>query len=335
VPDVVIRAEEDLGMPHLGPHALGESQTLKLLAHLRWLSIERLGGTPTSKIVDAEGRRLYASVYFVEIAFPMSAPANAFRENDRVVFQGDLATYGRNILDGHYAVFRAGDPRAAEWGVPDPTSQGRFLEAGIPWFRISNIFIAQEAGPDRLKIAQPANMDFSKIRSLRDVPEGYELNRAARDAGRFFDPPAGSLPAAPARITLEKGVDPDRDVNAAGLVYYANFPAFFDSAERRALDSLGVPRAFADRRGTLRRRIGYFGNIRSDDAFRLTAECAISPEPVLAGTPPEVYGRMWFSVRAERASDGALLAITSAERLSRLHEKDDVDRWRECARKLA
>jgi probable biosynthetic protein (TIGR04098 family) len=337
VPEVVVRDEFDLGLPHLGPHALGESPTLKHLGHLRWLSFERFAGVPTARVADSKGRRLYATFYFIDIAFPLSAPANAFRENDRVLVLGDLSAYGRNILDGHFAIYRAGDRRADEWGVPEPASQGRFLEAGIPYIRLSNIFIQQEQGPEKLRIGQPANADFSKIRATREAPEGHERNREAKESGRFFDPPPGSLPRSPQPVTFVHPVDPDRDVNAAGLVYFANFPAFFDVAERRALAALpagGLPKEFADRRGTLRRRIAFFGNARTDEALRMTVECRVSPEPIQADTPPEPYGSMWFTLRCERASDGGLLAITTADRVTRLSGDADVDRWREYASTL-
>lgn len=332
--EIVVRDELELGMPHLGPHALGESQTLKHLGNLRWQSFARLANVPTRLVADAEGNRLYATFFHIHVEFPRAAPPHAFRENDRVVWLGDLAAFGRNILDGHFALFRADDPRAATWGVPNADSQPRFADAGIPFVRLSNIFIAQEAGPDRLKIGQPANADYSRIRTLGAPPDGYDLNKAARETGRFFDPPAGSRPATPAVTELEHPIDPDRDVNAAGLVYFGNFPAFFEVAERRALAALpggGLPRDFADRRGTLRRRVGLFGNARSDDRLRMRIECALAPEPIDAGAPASRYGAMWFTLRVDRASDGRTVAITTADRVTPLLDDAEVERWRRFA----
>jgi probable biosynthetic protein (TIGR04098 family) len=272
--------ELGLGLPHLGPYGLGESEMLKHLGHLRWQTFERITGTPTRCVANHEGERLYATFYHVDIEFPPSLPPHAFRENDRIIWVGDLAACGRNILDGHFALYRQDDHRADSWGAPDASARQRFLEAGIPVVRLSNIFITQEAGPDQLRVGQPANVDFSAIPELPRPPDGYELNRRACETGRFFEPPTGSLSSPCAAITVELPIDPDRDVNAAGLIYFGNFPAFFHGAERHALAALplgGLPRSFVDRRGTLRRRIGLFANARGDDRLRIHVKCAIQP----------------------------------------------------------
>ena len=321
-------------MPHLGPHALGESAMLQHLGHLRWQAFQRLVRIPTHRVADAEGRRLYATFYHVDIDFPRSAPPHAFRENDRVVWVGGLAAWGRNILDGHFALHRARDSCAEAWGAPDEASRARFVAAGIPVVRLSNIFVTQEQGPGRLRIGQPANVDFSRIAAAAAAPDGQERNRQARATGRFFDPPPGAAPSPPLVRTVEHAIDPDRDVNAAGLVYFANFPAFFHVAERRALSAgtweTGLGGLVA-RRGTLRRCIGLFGNVRADDRLLLRAECALLPEPIEADTPARPHGLMWFNVHVARRSDEGLVAITTAERAVPLTEPGDVARWRDAS----
>lgn len=326
MPQPVIRDEIDLGLPHLGPHALGDSPTLKHLGHLRWLSFERFAGVPTARVQDSKGRRLYATFYYIDIHYPLAAPANAFRENDRVAVCGDLSAYGRNILDGYFAIYRAGDPREKEWGCPDPASAERFLEAGIPFVRLSNIFIQQEQGPEKLRIGQPANADFTKIHAIREAPEGHERNREAKEQGHFFAPPEG---ARVHELAFEHPIDPDRDVNAAGLVYFANFPAFFEVAERRALAALpgGSPKLFVERRGTLHRKVGFFGNARTDDALALRVQCAVAPQPVLADTPARPYGLLWFTVHCERSSDRNLIAITTVSKVTPLPTEAEVAEW--------
>ena len=330
VSDVVIRSELELGMPHLDAHGLGESPTLKHLGHLRWQSFQQLTGVRTRDVVDAEGRRLYATFYHVDIAFPPSSPPHAFGENDPVVWLGTLGAFGRNILDGRFVLHRVVDG-APEPHVSDAEPLERLLNSGVPVIRLSNIFIAKEAGPGTLRIGQPANVDFTRIRALDTTPDGHDVNRLARDLGRFFDAPPSARPRPHARATIEHPIDADRDVNAAGLVYFANFPAFFQVAERKVLAALphgGLPRPWVDRRGTLRRRIGLFGNARLDDRLRMEVETALVPEPMLAGTPPRPHGRMWFTLRCTRLSDGRLIALTTADRITPLADEQDADRWR-------
>ncbi|MFN0205837.1 MAG: LnmK family bifunctional acyltransferase/decarboxylase [Planctomycetota bacterium] len=328
MPEPVIRDEINLGLPHLAPFALGDAPMLKHLGHMRWQSFEQLAGVPTAQVADNKGRRLYATFYYIDICYPPFAPANVFRENDSIVVTGDLCARGRNILDGYFAIYRSGDVREKEWGVPDPATAQKFIDAGIPYIRLSNIFIQQEQGPEKLKIGQPSNADFSKIHSLSEQPEGNDRNREARELGYYFPPPENAVPAAPVKIAFDYVVDPDRDVNAAGLVYFANFPAFFEVAERRAMAALpngGLPRDLADKRGTLRRKIGYFGNAKATDMIRLRAECTLDPEPITAGDI--TYGLLWFTSAVERSTDQQLIALTTAHRVVVL-TNGDADRWR-------
>jgi probable biosynthetic protein (TIGR04098 family) len=337
VSTAVVRDELALGMPHLGPHGLSETALFEHLGHRRWQSFAELAGVPSSQVADARGRRLYATFYHVDVEFPLSAPPHAFREDDRVVWVGGLAAHGRNILDGCFALYRAGDARIEAWGAPEAERRSRFLDGGIPVVQLSNIFIAQEAGPELLQIGQPANADYARIPACATPPEGYARNQEARVRGRFFDPPEGARPAEMAAVAVEHPIDPDRDVNGAGLVYFARFPAVLHAAERRAAAALpggGLPRGFVDRRGTLRRQLGFFANARVDDTLRVAAECAVLPEPLLADTPPRPYGAVWFNARLERVSDGRLVAISTAVRITPL-EGDDLPRWRDYVARLA
>lgn len=336
MPTSVIRDEFDLGLPHLGPFALGDSPMLKHLGHLRWLSFEKLAGVPTAKVADSKGRRLYATFYYIDIHYPPSQPANVFRENDRIVVTGDLSARGRNILDGYFAIYRSGDPRETTLGIPEPHTAQNFIDQGIPYIRLSNIFIQQEQGPEKLRIGQPANADFTQINSLAEMPDGNEKNREARENGYFFPPPADAVPATPVSVRFDHLVDPDRDVNAAGLVYFANFPAFFEVAERRAMAALpegGVPRDLADRRGTQRRQIGFFGNAKAGDGIHLLVKCSMSPEPYVAADGTR-FGLFWFNVHLERVSDHLLIALTTANRVVALTGEGDAERWRAYASKL-
>src|SRR5262245_40292023 len=65
------RSSLHLGMPHTRSHAISEIALLSQAAHLRWNDLGALSGTPASRQRDAEGRPVYASIYFAEIAgFP-------------------------------------------------------------------------------------------------------------------------------------------------------------------------------------------------------------------------------------------------------------------------
>ena len=311
---------------------------LKHLGHLRWQSFERLTGVPTRLVADHEGRRLYATFYYVDIEFPPSAPPHAFRENDRVVWVGGLAACGRNILDGDFALYRARRPRAERGGRPTRRRASASSRRESPSSASRTSSSPSEAGPDQLRMGQPANADFSGIPALREPPAGYERNRRARETGRFFEPPAGARPSPPATAAVELPIDPDRDVNAAGLVYFGKLPGRLPrrraARARRAADGRPPARLRGRarhppapdrllRQRARRRRLRIAGRVRGP------ARSPSRPAP-----PPGPYGLMWFSLRVERCSDGRLVAITTAERVTPLVDPDDAERWRAYARQV-
>jgi probable biosynthetic protein (TIGR04098 family) len=120
----------------------------------------------------------------------------------------------------------------------------------------------------------------------------------------FFDTPADAkaLWAGPQTFTIP--INPDRDINGVGLVFFANFVTFMDAAERRALEGTQrfEPRAL-DGRSTVRRRIGYYANALPSDAMLVEVEGF-----ALAS------GSLLFHHRVRRASDGRLCSIASAEK---------------------
>ena len=65
-------------------------------------------------------------------------------------------------------------------------------------------------------------------------------------------------------------IEPDRDLNGAGLLYFANYPVFLDMAERTVLSKLGLDQALLDRRSLLHRRSAYLSNASADDTLEVS-----------------------------------------------------------------
>jgi probable biosynthetic protein (TIGR04098 family) len=276
----------ELGMPHLGRSGLNESSLLKWIGHDRWKMFEQVSGVPTHEIRDAFENRLYATYCFVELALSPERPLSFYDENDWLHFSRDLSHYGRIYLDGQYRL----------------TSGGPFT------VRCTNVFIYQLAGPQQLKMAQPENCDFSRIAELRSQPDSLELCRAAKTEGTFHAPIAndGSLGSRVVNYPL----DPDRDSNGAGLIYFANFVCFLDFAERALLVDRGAPVDLIDARSTFWRRTGYFGNAQADDhlAITITGGAEISDSRVILA----------FDYRVSRLSDGKLILVATARKSAAL-----------------
>ncbi len=288
------RSRLHLGMPHTISGALSEIALLAHLQDLQWTELGRLAGCPASRQVDADGREVYASIYFVDLDGLPEAGLRAFRPDDDLEVLSTLGRFGQTMLEAEHVLVPADL-------VPTPLPA-----APLPGLRVrlSNVLVALGAGPDDLRISTPVNARLDAIPALPTQPESYRLVREAEVRGAFFEPPAGVRPLwSPSHATTIP-INPDRDLNGVGLLYFANYVAFLDAAERAALERSGTfPARALDGRVTVRRRIGFYGNARASDALLVEVDGFRLDD-----------ARLLVNHRVRRMSDGRLIAIASAER---------------------
>ena len=104
------RANLEIGMPLTGRNNLAETPLLQYLGDQRWRQISEVVGVPSRDIVDETGERLYATFFFVEVAFPAGRPMSSFGENDRFTVMSALSRYGRPWWMAFLIWFRARTP---------------------------------------------------------------------------------------------------------------------------------------------------------------------------------------------------------------------------------
>lgn len=278
----------ELGMPMLGRSGLNENALLKLIGHDRWQAIARLGGVSTSQIRDAFDNRLYATYCFVELALAPDRPLSSYDENDLLEFsRGDLSQYSQVYLDGKYVLANGGSFH----------------------IRCTNVFIYQLAGPQQLKMAQPENLSFEGMQELPEQPDSLGLCRAAKIAGTFQADDFDGVDLGTREVVY--AIDPDRDANGAGLIYFANFVCFLDIAERALLSDHQLPGDLIDARSTYWRRIGYFGNAQVTDKLQIQISAR-------ASILHDSYLLMAFDYRVNRASDGKMILVSSSRKSAKL-----------------
>jgi probable biosynthetic protein (TIGR04098 family) len=293
----------ELGMPHLGRHNLSESALFKAIGHNRWKQIENAGGIPSALICDEARSRLYATFFFLELNLPRKMPLSAFGENTFVRFTTDFSHYSKIYLDGWYSL-----DEHPEFGV-----------------RASNVFIYQERGPSKLSLAVPINMDFSGIAELSVAPDSLDLCRKAKTGGAFFEPHPGDVALYEGEQEFVYQIDADRDLNGAGLIYFANFISFLDLAERSILSTLDnpVPSAILDARSTYRRRIGYFGNAQSTDRLHIFLRARL--QTVQNGEQRLLD--LGFDYRILRSSDRKEIVVSSCRKIAPLEADSESESW--------
>jgi probable biosynthetic protein (TIGR04098 family) len=294
----------EIGMPHLGRNNLSESGLWKILGHDRWNQIQELGGVATSQIRDDAGERLYATFYYLELNLSPEKPLSSYVENQVVRFERDLHHYEKIYLDGRYLF--DGEPER--------------------WARCSNVFIYQERGPSKLSISVPATMDFSRIPELPEPPDSLELCRDSRGEGAFWAAEPGEWPLFPGQREYVYTLDADRDLNGAGLVYFANFLSFLDLAEREVLTALAdpPPTGLLDARSPYRRRTGYFGNAQVTDRLVIGVAARVRMLAVQDGDPVMDLA-CDFTVR--RSSDSKLVLISSCRKSAALAPGSESEAW--------
>jgi probable biosynthetic protein (TIGR04098 family) len=283
-----------LGMPHTISGAVGE---IALLAHaqdLHWKEMGSLTGCPASRQVSATGEDVYASIFYVDLEAPPDRGLAAFGPDDTLEIEGTFGRYGPSMLDGTHRL------RALRDGPDGPAIR----------LRLSFVLVAMGAGPDDLRISVPANAAIERIPGLVEEPDSYRVARAAQAAGGLDAAPAGARALWDKPRTRTYAINPDRDLNGVGLLYFANYVAFLDAAERDTLEAeAGIPAARLDGRVTVQRRIAYYGNARSSDRLQVTVDCH-----AYDGPPAE---RLLVRHAVRRVSDGRLVALATATRLLR------------------
>ena len=254
--------ELTLGLPHTNHVGLAEHLLLMHAGHCQWTSIARAIGMPLSALRTSVGGEVYATFYYVELRFPHGRSNADFALDERLRFLVSLRSYKGMAIEGRIR-FDHADRMPADAAGADAHPQLHF----------ANIFITPEAGNSRLRVAVPIGVDFSRIPVLPNDENPYHITQRAAETGRLGVLGDDWVPAGDGGpIEYGHAIDPDRDSNGAGLVYFANYVAFMDAAERHAL-AVAIPSAPQTApRPTLHRRIAYYGNVTLDGRIRVSVE---------------------------------------------------------------
>ena len=270
-----------LGLPHTNHRFLNEHHLLQYAGHFQWSAIAAAAGMPLSALRTTAGAEVYASFYFIEERIPDDTPLESFRLDDTVRFAIALRSFKNIAIEGKLFFDR-----------PER------LGADSPFIHFANIFITPEKGNSRLRVAPPAQADFAALPPLPNDENPFNITRAAEQSGTLDVIDEGWRSAG--SYDHRYAIDVDRDTNGAGLVYFANYIAFMDTAERLALRSLGID---AKLRSLRRRRIAYYGNADVDDTITVRVD-VLRDE----ARPKHIA----FRYRIERDEDGQRICLSEA-----------------------
>jgi probable biosynthetic protein (TIGR04098 family) len=270
-----------LGLPHTNRRGFSEVDLMKQAGHAQWQAIAAALGRPLSSLRTVSGGEIYAAFYFIETVVADRAPLESFGLDDTVNFAIALRAFKNISIEGRVRVERVGGDAAT---------------AG-PEIRFANIFITPVKGNSELKVAPPADVDCGNIPSLPNAENPFHQTRAARESGTLQLFNAGWHDIG-RQFTFDYQIDRDRDTNGAGLVYFANYIAFNDAAER-AIDIGGQLKT--GERSLRHRRIAYYGNADIDDRLLVRTT---------AFADPAAPARIGYRHVVSRQSDDALICLS-------------------------
>jgi len=293
--------ELTLGLPHTNHRGLSEPLLLMYAGHFQWMSIADATGGPLSRLRTASGGEVYAAFYYIEERIPATTPLESFGLDDVVRFVITLRSFKNIAVEGR-VVFdrpaRLSDPAAVEAALAPGAT-----DVPHPFIRFGNIFVTPVKGNSLLRVAPPASADFSRLPPLPNDDNPYHLTRAAA-AGRGLGvldhrwSPAGSF-------EHRYQIDVERDTNGAGLVYFANYAHFMETAERLALMELAlpIPTDLLGRRSLSHRRIAYYGNADVSDTIDVRVTVLRDPASTQS---------LGFRYAIERHEDGQTICLSEA-----------------------
>lgn len=293
-----------VGLPQTNYRNLAEAKLLMEACNFFWRGLGEAIQCPVAQLRSAQGDPVYATIAFVEERFPMDRTLQTFHLDDRLRCLLRIRAI-KNLATECLMMFDREDRLAA------PLDAALSFDGAPPYpvVRFGSIFAAPGPGNGRLKLTVPANATFQDLAALPLEDNPIQVTRRAQETGRLdvIPPNWVSLDAdAPPEVSYT--IDPDRDTNAAGLVYFANYIAFLEMGERSALPRASAwphPSTSADPAGRqlLHRRVAYFENAGLSDRVAISVSRFASP------TRPDQLGLRYQLVRA---SDRKLICLSEA-----------------------
>lgn len=219
-----------LNMPQMALRGLSESWLCKEAGDIHWSIITTQLRTPSSRLNDSTGSRLYAT--FSRLRLEASEPLTSFRENEAISMEASTTRNGAGMFFSDCLL--SGDGRTVRINLM--TSFSKFGESG--------------ANTSLLK-GQPDIPTDCSIPDMSEMPafgKEYREQRLLSPTGHIFE--------------CEYEILPPYDINGVGLLYFAAYPMINDICA-----SQYAGRTITTDFSTVRRDVYYFANSAPDETL--------------------------------------------------------------------
>ena len=265
------RCELVIGLPHTNLGGLSEVRLMMQAGHFQWNSIAAALNKPLSTLRTKEGHPIYATFFYIDSKFPEKRPIGSFKLDESLLFLNKIKQFKGMSIDGEILFDRVQSFKDAD--RPDFDFDREAKAGRHPTLRMCNVFISHEGSNEFLKITTPEGCSFENMETIASGEEAYPITRAASKHRAFdlFDKEWSPIDKE-ADFSFDYTINPDRDTNGAGLVYFAQYIAFMDAAERQALlKNSSVPFSLEqiNHRTLVRRKIAYFANVDLENTLTI------------------------------------------------------------------
>ena len=277
--------EFKVAMPHMAPGGkLSEVELFKTLGSYQWEAIGNLLGQPSQEIVADNGERLYSSFIDIELCFGDSYAPESFAEGTRVHVRNRVNVFAHRFMEG---LFVFSDSPIPDDHLEKIEGLEDLRRQELPWAYMTNAFIARLGGNTRLKVYKPAGIESISVPELSASPAGIVDQRKAQSKGAIEGfGEAQRIALTPRnREPIRYRILHESDLNGAGLLYFARYPAIMNYGERIFLsERLDPPisTAFNACLSCDHRRIYYFANAAENEEV----EISVSAELLAPGRRP-------------------------------------------------
>lgn len=218
----------------------------------------------------ADGRPAYLSFYYYRVRGGKVVHPHG------LTFGDELTVCSRVFQIGSQSALTLHRLAPAELDLPggplDPKEVYEERHPDCMYAENFNRWIARATPGSNQGLSEVIPPDFAYA-DLPRLPNAYSPRTPAgraRAAGSFYaEAPHGFTEAGPTH-TAEYTLDVIRDLNGAGLVYFASYFSIFDTVLLNLWRSLGRSDQQFLRRKVVDQRVGYFANADADAVFTIT-----------------------------------------------------------------
>lgn len=236
-----------------------------------WEAVSEACRTNVHAARTAEGQPTYLSFYYYRVRGGKAVHPHGLTFGDELEVTSRVFQFGGGSVLTLHRLAPAGSGLGA--ADLDPAEVYESPDPECMYAETLNRWIARAQPDSNRGLTETVPHDFTYAHLPR-LPNAYSprtLVGRARSAGSFCTPAPDGYTVAGEELSFAYPLDAVRDINGAGLVYFASYFAIFDTALLRLWRALGrTERQFLQRR-VIDQKVGFFGNADLGATFTITA----------------------------------------------------------------